>query len=137
MASHEYDQDEMITGINITPMVDVILVLLVVFMITAPTLYESGIKLDLPKALTGEQIGKITLRFNLLNNNTIVLDNREVTKEEVPGLIKKALELDPLTDAVVAGDRSLSLGYVIEFVDSIKISGIPRVAMAVETLVKK
>lgn len=132
MASHSQNQDEMITGINVTPMVDVMLVLLVIFMIAAPTLYQSGIKVDLPKATTGEHLDKVTLRFFLLSDSRVILDKKEISVSEVPELIKKAKELDPQVDAVVAADRSLSHGSVIEFVEKLKLAGIERFAVAVE-----
>jgi biopolymer transport protein ExbD len=46
--------DELIAGINVTPLVDVVLVLLVIFLITAPVIYQSAIKVQLPKASSGE-----------------------------------------------------------------------------------
>jgi biopolymer transport protein ExbD len=132
MAGQANDQDDMITGINVTPMVDVMLVLLVIFMIAAPTLYQGSLKIELPSARNGEKTEKVTLRFSLLKDGKIVLDKKPITKDEVAGYINKAVELDPKADAVVAADRALSHGTVIEFIDYLKAQGIQRFAVAVE-----
>ena len=133
MAVSLNDSDDLITGINVTPMVDVVLVLLVIFMIAAPTLYQGAIQLDLPAAASGEKVEKITLKFSLLKDGRVLLDQRAVSSIEVPGLIKKALMLDPKADALVAADRSLTHGAVMEFVDQLKVGGIQHLSVAVES----
>lgn len=126
------DNDDMITDINITPMVDVVLVLLIIFMIAAPTLYNASIKVELPAAKSGEKTEKVTLKFVLQKDGKIFLDKKEIKKEELPTLLKKSLEIDPKTDAIVEADRSLTHGAVVEFIDQLKGAGIQRFAIAVE-----
>lgn len=136
-ASSSHDQDSMITDINVTPMVDVMLVLLVIFMIAAPSLYQGSIKIDLPAAKAGEKTEKVTLNFSLHKDGRILLDKKEIPKAEVAGYIKKALQIDPKTDALVAADRSLTHGAVMEFVDELKQNGVQKFAVAVEGPEKK
>jgi biopolymer transport protein ExbD len=131
-ASTHSSGDEPITDINITPMVDVMLVLLVIFMLAAPTLYQSGIKVELPVAKNGENVDKITLKFTLHKDGRILLDKKEVKKEELPGLLKKAVEISKSTDAVIAADKSLNYGSVVELIDQIKSAGIQKFAVAVD-----
>lgn len=131
-ASAGGNEDDGITGINITPMVDVMLVLLTIFMMAAPTLYNGSIKIELPAAKTGEKTEKITLKFSLAKDGKIILDGKEIKREEVIGFLKKALEIDPKTDAVIAADRNLNHGSVVEFIDLLKADGIQRFALAVE-----
>jgi len=132
MAGSSNQDQDMISDINVTPMVDVMLVLLVIFMIAAPSLYQGSIKIELPQAKSGEKTEKITLNFTLLVDGRILLDKREIPKSEVSGYIKKALEVDPTADALVAADRSLTHGKVMEFVDELKLKGISKFAVAVE-----
>ncbi len=132
MAASSQNDEDMITGINITPMVDVMLVLLVIFMIAAPTLYNGSIKVELPKAASGEKNDRITLKFNLTTDGRIVLDKKEIKSEDLPGIIKKALEIDPKADALVGADQSLTHGKVMEFIDQLKVQGIQRFAIAVD-----
>ena len=133
MAASTGDQDDMISGINITPMVDVMLVLLVIFMMAAPSLYNASIKIELPSAKSGEKTEKVTLKFQLQKDGKITLDKRDVSKAELPELLKKSLAVDPKTDAVIEADRSLSHGTVIEFIDVLKTAGVTRFAIGVDT----
>ena len=133
MAANLGSDEEIITGINVTPLVDVVLVLLVIFMITAPVIYQATIKIDLPKATSGEKTEHVTLRFSLSANGEINLGNDKVAKEQIPDLAKQALAKDPTANAVVAADKSLSHGSVIGFIDLLKSSGIQRFGIAVDS----
>ena len=126
------NSDDMITGINVTPMVDVMLVLLVIFMIAAPSLYSGKLPLELPKAQSAQKADKITMRFSLLKDGKLMLDKKQIKIGEVADLVKKALELDPQADALVAADKSLSHGSVMELVDQLKVAGIQKLAVGVD-----
>jgi len=133
MASHHSSQDdEMIHGINITPMVDVMLVLLVIFMIAAPAIYNGSIKIQLPVAKSREKSEKTILRFNLLKDGKVLFNNKEIRNEDLPELIKKSTQGDPDPDALVAADKALTHGAVVEFIDRLKQSGVQHFAIAVD-----
>lgn len=133
MASSVNDNDEMITGINVTPLVDVVLVLLIIFMITAPAIYQAGIKVELPKAASGEKVERVTLRFSLMPNGEIRLGSDPVQLARVPSIVEDALKKDPQATAVVAADRNLAHGTVIELIDSLKSSGLTKIALGVQS----
>ncbi len=131
------DNDDMITSINITPMVDVVLVLLVIFMIAAPTLYNNSIQVELPNAKSGKKSEKVTLKFVLMKDGKIFLDKREISQSEISSLLKKILLSDPKADAIIEADRSLTHGTVVEFIDQLKEAGIQRFAISVNSPQKK
>lgn len=137
MAHSSSNDEDMITGINITPMVDVMLVLLVIFMVAAPTLYNGSIKVELPKVSSSEKNDKITLKFTLQTDGKIFLEKKEVTQAEIPALIQQAIAIDPKADALIAADQSLNHGTVIKFIDLIKTSGVKRFAISVDDLKSK
>src|SRR6476659_6646273 len=71
-------EDDVISGINVTPLVDVVLVLLIIFMITAPVLYQSAIKVQLPKAKTGEQSNKSPLSFSISKEGSLAWGKEKI-----------------------------------------------------------
>ena len=127
------DSDEMITGINVTPLVDVVLVLLVIFMITAPALYQAAIQVELPKASSGEKTEHITLRFTLLKDGVIALGNERINRDQVVEVVKRSIQTDATANAVIAAEASLSHGEVIGFIDLLKTNGLSRFAIGVDT----
>lgn len=132
MAGLKSDSEEMITGINVTPLVDVVLVLLVIFMITAPAIYQSAIKVELPKAISGEKSDRVTLKFVLMKNGSILMGRDNITREKIPEIAKMALLRDPTANAVIAADSLMSHGEVITFIDLLKSNGVSRFAIGVE-----
>src|SRR3954469_1827821 len=83
MAGFSSTDDDMITGINVTPLVDVVLVLLIIFMITAPVLYQSAIKIQLPKAKTGEENPKSPLNFTISKDGDLAWDKEKLSWESL------------------------------------------------------
>lgn len=133
MAGKLSDSEEMITGINVTPLVDVVLVLLVIFMITAPALYQAAIRVELPKAASGEKTEHVTLRFTLLKDGSILIGNERITKDQVVEVVKRSIQTDPTANAVIAAEASLTHGDVIGFIDLLKTNGLSRFAIGVDT----
>jgi biopolymer transport protein ExbD len=82
MAHQSGDEEEMITGINVTPLVDVALVLLVILMVTATYLVARTIPLDLPKAASGETI-TTTLAISIDSAGATWLDGKPIARDEL------------------------------------------------------
>lgn len=135
--SSSNDSDDMIVGINVTPLVDVVLVLLVIFMLAAPVIYQAAIKVDLPKAVSGENAEHITLRFTATKDGSTMLDKEKVSDERIAQIIKESLEKDPTTSAVVAADKECSHGQVIALIDVLKTNGISKIALGVDSSATK
>ncbi len=127
------DSEEMITGINVTPLVDVVLVLLIIFMITAPAIYQSGVKVELPKASSGEKVEHITLRFTLMANGDIKLGNESVSLARVGEIVAESVKKDANANAVVAADKSVTHGKVVELIDALKVAGVTKIALGTQS----
>lgn len=125
--------EEMIVGINVTPLVDVVLVLLIVFMITAPAIYQSAIKVELPKAISGEKTEHVTLKFTVTKDGKIIMGKDQIAMSQVTGIVKQGLEKDSTANAVIFADAGASHGSVMGLLDAIKSSGVTRFALGVDT----
>lgn len=134
MAGHmNGSEDEIITGINVTPLVDVVLVLLIIFMITAPALYQSGIKVELPKAASGAKVERMTLKITLTATGEMRLGDSVVQMSDLTVRAGEALKKDPEANAIIAADRGLTHGQVIEVIDTLKTAGITRIALGTQS----
>ena len=120
---------EPISEINVTPFVDVMLVLLVIFMITAPLL-TTGIKVNLPES-TAKSISekKEPVTVTIKKNGDIFLQKKKIKKNE---LIKKLYEFKKLNDDLkiyIRGDKDLNYGQVIKLMGTINKAGFKKVAL--------
>lgn len=138
MAGGSGYQDEdgggMISDINVTPLVDITLVLLIVFMITVPNIVNNpSIKVELPKAATGDDTLKSTLAITLQKSDSAsfaLYVNGELSDEnKLKSLIPEALKRSPELQAIIAADRSIPYGTVVHFVDLIKSLGVHKFAL--------
>ncbi len=124
--------DDMITGINVTPLVDIVLVLLIIFMVTATSIVKAQIGVDLPKAATGKAEIKTTLTFKVTQEGDYILDGDPATEEQIAAKIKKEKQIDPDIRAVVAADKGVNYGRVVELLDLIKLNGVTKFALNIE-----
>ena len=133
MASIQNTDDE-ITGINVTPLVDVTLVLLIIFMVTAKLIAGQGIPLDLPKAKTA---GATQTVLNVaIDAKGLVLANGEKVNDdaELRRRAGQALKENPELRTVISASASASHGNVMHVLDTVRDAGITRVAFAADKL---
>ena len=127
MASTSFDDDE-ISGINVTPLVDVVLVLLVIFMITAPALYQNALKVQLPQAQTGEDLTKSTLQIMMAQDGTLTLQSKKTSIEELTVLVKT----NHPQSAIILADKKVEHGHVISVIDVLKANGVQKFSFGVD-----
>jgi len=133
MSGGALDDDEAITGINVTPFVDVMLVLLVIFMVTATYIANQSIQVKLPKASTGEEAKSINLGFTLDKESNLYLDGVPILMDSVKDLIAtKKKNTTTGLQALITADESTPHGSVVKLIDVIRKNGITEFAINVE-----
>jgi biopolymer transport protein ExbD len=132
VAGGSQESDEPITGINVTPLVDIVLVLLIIFMVTAKLIVSKSVPLDLPKAATGSDIQTVFSVF-LASDGTTQVDSRTVpTDDVILGLAKTAHEKNPELRAVIKADSAVPHGRVIHVLDLLKQAQVGKIAFGVQ-----
>ena len=126
------DEDEVITWINVTPLVDIVLVLLIIFMVTTTYMVRAQINVDLPRAASGESEVQKTLTFQVRKDGTYLLDNRSVTLERIGAEVARTLEDNPELRAVIAADKHVEYRRVIDLIDTLKNNGLDKFALNIE-----
>jgi biopolymer transport protein ExbD len=123
---------QMISGINVTPLVDITLVLLIIFMVTATYIASGGIKIDLPKAASGTEQPKSTLALTLTKDGALFLNGEKTSDAAVVKFIGETLPRTPDLQAIIAADRVVSHGDVVHIIDLVKRAGVRRFAINVD-----
>jgi biopolymer transport protein ExbD len=132
MASTTHDSDDAITGINVTPLVDITLVLLIIFMVTAKLITGQGIPLDLPKAATAGAT-QTTLTISVDAAGQMTANGRPVPDEHaLLERAKAALREDSKLRTVVSASAATSHGNVMRVVDTLRAAGAVRIAFAAD-----
>lgn len=133
MAMQVGSQDgEGFNDINITPFVDIVLVLLIIFMISTPALVHRGMKVALPKAVVAEDMSHVTLKLMLTADGKLTLDARPITLDDLDAAIKKLNAANAPVDAIVAADGDVSHRKVMEISDRLRTLGVAEVGFGVE-----
>jgi biopolymer transport protein TolR len=125
-------ESAMIAGINVTPLVDITLVLLIIFMVTATVIVNAGIKVELPKAASGTDQAKTTLALTLQKDGTLYLNGEKANDQVVVRFIGENLPRTPDLQAVIAADRAVAHGDVVHVIDLVKRAGIRKFAINVD-----
>jgi biopolymer transport protein ExbD len=124
--------DDMISGINVTPLVDITLVLLIIFMVTATYIVREAIQVDLPRAAHGgESVGTV-LSVVLTEQGDIYLDGVKRTDDQLRTLTREAVARDRETRAVISADRRSFHGAVVHVIDLVKGEGVSKFAINIE-----
>lgn len=118
--------------INVTPFVDVMLVLLIVFMVTAPLL-TVGVPVDLPKTKAGQISGNAApLVISLQANGGLYLQDVMIEPDQLIARLRAISDANPNLRIFVRGDRSVPYGEVVELMGRVQASGFERVALVAE-----
>ena len=124
--------DDEIVGINVTPFVDVMLVLLVIFMVTATYITNQAIGVNLPKAATGEDPGSKNLSFVIDKDENVFLNGAATTFDALASLIEIEKSKGSALQALISADQMTPHGAVIKLIDAIRKNGITEFAINVE-----
>jgi len=127
-----YQDDEdsgAITDINVTPFVDVVLVLLVVFIVTAKLIVARGVEIDKPKAATGGDV-QSTLRVSVDQGGQLFVNGERFASD--PATVNRIREIAAATSkpkAIIAGDRRTAYAGVMHAIDLVQQAGVTAIAL--------
>lgn len=128
-------QHRPLTEINITNLVDVTLVLLIIFMITAP-LMHSGIKVDLPQTQSSPELVREGVMITYTANDELYVDGTLVKNSEFENYLVKAWVQSGRKPVMLSADQTVPYGKVIKIVDRLKAVGIENLGLIVENTPK-
>ena len=136
MAGSSHDDDDTITGINVTPLVDVTLVLLIIFMVTASFIVAPAVKVELPQVSKADEPPPRSLHFLVDQAGTIYLNDKKVDAASLPAVIQKEVAANADVQVLVSADKKVPYGEVIHLLDIVRSGGVKKFAISVESIRK-
>ncbi len=135
MAISTQSESDVVSEINVTPLVDVVLVLLVVFMVTAKLVVGQTLPMDLPKAASGSE-QNVVLHVAMAADGRVLVNGTPATREEIGPRAEAAFQRDPELRAVIDADGRVAHEDVVRLMDTLGSVGIAKIAFGVETRAK-
>lgn len=132
MAFGNQADDEPITQINVTPFVDIILVVLIIFMVTTPMIMKPSININLPKAASGDETTPTQLSLAINAQGVIQLNGKTVEEANLKNEATALLQKNPEAQAIIAADKDVAHGKVIAVIDAIKSAGVTKFAISID-----
>lgn len=138
MAGKSFDPNELgegINDINITPFVDVVLVLLVIFMVTTPIMIKEGLKVNLPKTLTSDSITKsVSMGIAISKEGQVFLAGSLLSDENFKAKLSEIFQTAPETQFLISADTEARHGDVIKVIDQLKKNNLNSFAIQIERI---
>ena len=118
------------TEINLTPMLDVVFIMLIFFIVTTSFVKETGIEVNRPSAKSSEQKGKANILIAIKNNNEIWIDKRMVDIRSVRANIERLKALNSQNSVVIQSDLDSKTGTLVKVMDQIRLAGIFNISIS-------
>ncbi len=122
----------MITDINVAPLVDIMLVLLIIFMLTANLIAKQAIEVDLPKAAQGGSLDNKPIGVTLTKTGEMYVEGQAKTPDELRALVRDAVKKNPKTVVMIAADKQTAHGRVVWVIDTVKALGVVSFAIQID-----
>ncbi len=126
-AKQEEDAD-----IDITPMLDIVFIMLIFFIVTATFVKESGIDVTRPDAETAIKQNRVAILIAIRDNNEIWINRRKVDLASVRANVEKLHAENPQGGAVIQADRQAETGVLVEIMDQVRLAGVGAISIAAE-----
>ncbi|MFI5346357.1 MAG: ExbD/TolR family protein [Elusimicrobiota bacterium] len=131
MAGQAQQNGKIITGINVTPLVDITLVLLIIFMATSHIIAQRAMKLNLPKAANTAESPSPAVQVMMTDDRSLTLNGQAVTRDALAMNLKQMARLDPGLRVTLAADKTVDWDSVAGLLDDIRGAGISRMSAQV------
>ncbi|MCB9651730.1 MAG: biopolymer transporter ExbD [Deltaproteobacteria bacterium] len=130
--THGGGDDEVIAAINVTPFVDVVLVLLIILMVTSTAIVKASLKVDLPKAASAGASVESTLNVIVMPDGKLLLDGAEIDETTLAAAVRREKAANEKVQAVIAADKRVPYGEVVHVIDVVKTNGVTSFALNIE-----
>lgn len=131
---NSFDDEDIISDINVTPLVDIALVLLIIFIATSAIIVRAAINVDLPRAATAEEILPEYVSILLDADGNLFLDGVETTDLALKQQLRVQVAQNPELRALIAAGTSVDYGEVMAIIDIVRIAGVAGFSLNVQPI---
>jgi len=132
MQNHLRPQHKLIAEINMVPFTDVVLVLLVIFMVTTPFLFQGSFQIKLPKVAAPSPNLPETITITVAPGDKVFLNDKEVPAGDLSNQLKLLIQQKPSAIVMINADKTVTHGAVAEVMSQAYVAGVTKVGIAVE-----
>lgn len=116
--------------INMTPMLDIVFIMLIFFIVTAVFVKESGVDIERPEAVTAAKIKRVSMLIAVTGDNQVWINKNVVQLRDVRAVAEKLHRENPQGAVVIQADRDSQAGIVIDIMETLNDMGVPSVSIA-------
>ena len=124
-------QDE--AEINITPMLDIVFIMLIFFIVTTSFVKETGLEVSRPTANTAKKQEKGSIMIAIRDNGEIWMEKRQIELRAVRANVERAHAENPEGSVVIVADKASETGVLVEVMDQVKLAGVESISIAAQT----
>jgi biopolymer transport protein ExbD len=132
MQSHLRSNTKLVAEINTVPFTDVVLVLLVIFMVTTPFLFQGSFQVKLPKVAAPSPNLPETITITVAPGDKVLLNDKEVTLDELTSQLRTLVQQKPSAVVMINADKTVTHGSVAQVMSRAYVAGVTKVGIAVE-----
>lgn len=126
------DDSNLVTGINVTPLVDITLVLLIIFMVTATFVSEQALKVHLPKVVKEEKAPEPALTVSLDSDGELKFNRKDIDLAGLTQQMTVETSVNPEVKVILKADKDIHYENLARVLDAIKMGGVQKVALAMD-----
>ena len=130
--AREREQEE--SEVNLTPMLDVVFIMLIFFIVTASFVKEAGIDISRPSAATAERKERGNILIAITENDQIWVDRRQVDPRALRANIERLHAENPQGSVVIQADKAAKTGLLVQVIDAARLAGVSNVSLAAEVV---
>ena len=130
MRSRHVSSEQEDAELNMTPMIDIVFIMLIFFIVTTSFVKETGIEVSRPSADTAERKEQGNILIGIRDNGEIWMDNRRIEPEAIQANVERMLAENPEASVVVVTDKAASSGVLVQAIDQARKAGAGSVSIA-------
>ena len=125
-----YQSAEVDPEINMTPMLDIVFIMLIFFIVTAVFVKEAGVDVNRPEAVMSTKVKRVSMLIAVTDDNQVWINKSEVELRDVRAVAEKLHRENPQGAVVIQADRASQAGIVVDIMQTLNDMGVPSVSIA-------